>query len=156
MPADKTGRLRSICWIGSNEGRRTFARTAKLFHKPDIVCVAASRKSLIALTGCDHPVTLTEVPLQTAHLLMHGLHQQHAIVRAMPALSSNFLFDHILWNDCTCQSRSALFRAAINNPPRRQGRRENTMDRVICLAYLAPWRQFFDFVRTDIAKAFPA
>jgi hypothetical protein len=42
------------------------------------------------------------------------MHQQHAIVCAASALSSNFLIIHILWNYSTCQLRSTLFRAAVS------------------------------------------
>lgn len=53
------------------------------------------------------------VPLQTEHKLMHVEHQQHAIVCATRALSSNFLFVHILYRVATCIIRIALFRAAF-------------------------------------------
>lgn len=68
-------------------------------------------RSLSLTTGCGLPVTITGVPLQTAHTLMQLEHQQHAIVCASSALSSNFLFIHILCDVATCKVRSPLFRA---------------------------------------------
>jgi hypothetical protein len=71
-------------------GRQKQARTGKQIHQRDFACVAASRKFASLTTGCGLPVTMTGVPLQTAHMLIQLEHQQHAIVCASSALSSKF------------------------------------------------------------------
>jgi hypothetical protein len=54
---------------------------------------------------------MTGVPLQTHAHADANEHQQHAIVCASSALSSKFLFGHILCDMGTCKKWRALFRA---------------------------------------------
>ncbi len=76
---------------------------------------------------------MTGVPLQTAHTLTQNQHQQHAIVCASLALSSNFLLIYILCDVTTCKVRLALFRAARDTvcEPRIHG---------FCGSILREWR----------------